>query len=263
MSRARRPAPALGPRSRRCRCRLPWLPGLALLGALALHAATEPAGPFAEGREAYVAENHDLAAILFRAAAQQTPSAAAFHNLGNAEWARGQVGEAILAWERAVWLNPGGADTRNNLRFARREARLPAPELSWFEICSTWLPANAWSWLASVSFWLAAGLVLLPGILGVRRRDWQHALAAACFAVFLLTLPGLAGVASRMRLGVALEKDSPVRLTPTTEGQVVAKLAAGEIARVTRTRGNYHFVRTGAGATGWVSRRDLEPIARR
>ena len=37
----------------------------------------------------------------------------------------------------------------------------------------------------------ASALVLLPGILRLRKADWQQGLAAASLAVFLLAIPAL------------------------------------------------------------------------
>jgi hypothetical protein len=183
------------------------------------------------------------------------------HNLGNAEWKRNQVGEAVLAWERAQWLDPFSANTRANLRFARQAAQLPAPQLTWFEICSTWLPVNAWAWLAAGSFWLAVALVMLPGILRWRKADWHQAVAAAGFAVFLLTMPALIGVHSRTQLGVVRSKDTLLRLTPTREAQTLGKLPAGEIVRLERTRGQYVYVRAGNDAAGWIEQAQFGRIS--
>jgi tetratricopeptide (TPR) repeat protein len=207
---------------------------------------------FREGFEAYAAGAYDVAAKHFRDLAAQVPAAGTYHNLGNAEWKKGQVGEAILAWEKAQWLDPYGANTRANLRFARQKAQLPSPALAWYEICSTWLPSVVWATVASACLWLSVTLVLLPGILRWRKADWHHALSAACLAVFLLTLPALVGVSTRSRLGVVRAPDTPLRLTPTHEAQVLAKLPAGELARVENVRGDYVYVRTGSDAAGWV-----------
>lgn len=225
------------------------------------HALAEPTNTFALGTEDYLAGFYDQSAEHFRAAARTEPSAGVWHNLGNAEWKSGRVGEAILAWERAEWLDPYAANTRANLRFARRAAQLDAPALAWYEICSTWLPVAAWAWIAFLSFWLAMTMVVLPGIFRWRKADWHQGLAAAGFAVFLLTLPALAGVHARSKLGVVLAKETPLRLTPTRDAQTLTKLSAGEVARLERERGNYVYVRTPNDAAGWIQRDQFGRIA--
>jgi tetratricopeptide (TPR) repeat protein len=217
---------------------------------------------FREGFEAYAAGDYEQAAALFRQEAARAPSAGAYHNLGNAEWKLGQTGPAILAWERAQWISPFDANARANLRYARYKAQLPSPSLAWYEICSSWLPVSAWAVLACASFWLALALVFLPGILRWRKADWHQAAAAALLAVFLLTIPALFGVQARARLGIIRTKDTPLRLTPTREAQVLARLAAGELARLERERGDYVYVRAGNDAAGWVERSQFGQIAR-
>lgn len=224
--------------------------------------ATTPEELFTMGSQAYTAGGYEQAARAFAEAAAALPTSGTLRNLGNAEWQSGHAGKAILAWERAQWLDPFSQDVRSNLRFARKAAQLESPELAWYEICSEWLPVNVWGWLATFSFWLAVSMVLLPGILRWRKTDWHQGLAAAGFALFLLTLPALFGVHTRTRLGIILPKDAPLRLTPTKDAQVLAKLPAGEMARVESRRGNYVFIRTG-GASGWLEQSQFGVIAAR
>ena len=225
-----------------------------------LAAPAPPENLFQQGSQAYIAGGFEQAAALFRDAAAAAPAAGTLHNLGNAEWQCARTGPAIFAWERAQWLDPFNPNTRGNLRLARKTAQLDAPDLAWYEICSTWLPVNAWSWVACVSFWLAVAMVMLPGILRWSKADWHQGLAAAGFAIFLLTLPALAGVQARSKLGIILSKETPLRLTPTSEAQVLTKLPAGETARLERQRGQYVFIRTG-NAAGWVERAQLGLIS--
>lgn len=224
---------------------------LALVSILCCASTTRGEDLFQQGAKAYVAGAFAKSADYFRQAVAAEPSAGGLQNLGNAEWQCGRTGAAILAWERSQWLDPFSANTRGNLRYARKAAQLEAPELAWYEICSAWLPVNAWAWLACLSLWAAVGMMFLPGILRWPRADWHQGVAAAGFAIFLLTIPALAGTHTRSRMGIVLAKDTPLRLTPTKEAQVLAKIPAGESARLERERGNYVFIRT-SGAAGWV-----------
>jgi len=229
---------------------------LVLLGALAFRLPGNAAVPeaFQTGSQAYIAGNFPQAATLFRQAADASLAPGTLHNLGNAEWKNGRPGPAILAWEQALWLNPSSVNTRANLRFARRSAQLESPSLSWFEICSAWLPVNAWLGIASLSLWLAVAMMLLPGIFRWRKSDWHQGFAAAGFAIFLVTVPALLGVHSRSKLGVLLSRQNLLRLTPTRDAQTLGQLPAGEIARLERERGGYVYVRAGNDAAGWVER---------
>ncbi len=236
-----------------------WLSVICFAPSFAM-AATAGSAAFQQGAQAYADGKFEQSASLFGEAARAMPSPGTLHNLGDAEWQCGHVGPAVLAWERAHWLNPLDRNTRTNLRFGRKAAQLDAPDLAWYEVCSAWLPAGWWDWIACLSFWLALGLVTLPGALRWRKADWHQAVAAAGFAIFLLTLPALVGVETRSKLGIVLQKDTPLRLTPTNDAQVIAKLPAGETARFERKRGHYLFIRTVITA-GWVEQGELGLIA--
>jgi len=225
---------------------------LIICSTASVHAAGAD-DPFQRGSQMYIAGNYDQAAKSFAEAAAASPATGTLQNFGNAEWQCGQTGPAILAWERSLWLDPLNANTRLNLRFARKAAQLDAPDLAWYEVCSAWLPVNAWAWMASTSLWLAVAMLLLPAPMRWRRADWHQGVAAACFAVFLLTLPALGGVHTRSRIGIVVSAETPLRLTPTAEAQVLTHVPAGETARLERERGSYVFIRT-AGAAGWVER---------
>lgn len=223
--------------------------------------ATSGQDLFQQGSASYATNGFESAAELFEKAALVSTAPGTLHNLGNAEWQSGRPGPAILAWERAQWLNPFKRDARNNLRFARKTRQLDAPELAWYEVCSTWLPVNAWGWIACASFWLSVAMIMLPGILRWRKTDWHQGIAAAGFAIFLLTLPALAGVHTRTKLGIVMLPETPLRLTPTSEAQILTRLPAGETARLERQRGAYVFIRTGSAA-GWVERAQFGLVSR-
>jgi hypothetical protein len=223
------------------------------LGCACCARAAAPADSFKQGLQAYYAGGYEQSAGLFREASAGHPSSGAYHNLGDAEWQCGRPGPAILAWERAQWLDPLNPNPRANLRFARKTAQLEAPDLTWYEICSSWLPVEVWAWMASLSFWTAVAMILLPVALRWRKTDWHQALAAAGFALFLLTMPALAGIHTRSKVGIILNKETPLRLTPTREAQILGKLPAGEAARMERVRDGYIYIRT-SNAAGWVER---------
>jgi tetratricopeptide (TPR) repeat protein len=211
---------------------------------------------FLRGVEAYRSGKFAEAANDLRAAAEELPATGTLVNLGLTEWRRGRAGAAIQAWEQAQWIDPFDSRARGNLRYARQLIGVESPDYAWFERASAWLPANAWAWIAGGSLWLAIGLVVLPGVFRWRKSSWQQAIAAVALAVFLASLPALAGVSTRTQLGFVLLKETPLRLSPTAEGESVAKLAAGESARKVRTRGDYVLVRTTHGR-GWIESRQF------
>jgi hypothetical protein len=216
--------------------------------------------PFRDGVMAFEAGNFAGAATNFLNSTKIQPASGAFVNLGLAEWRRGRIGAAVVAWERALWIEPASAAARNNLHYARQVAEVAEPDLTWYEATSTWLPAGAWAWAAGLSLWSAVALMALPGLLRWRKSGWQQVLAAACFCIFLLCLPAHAGIVTRAKMGFVIEKKVPLRLTPTAEAEQSATLGAGEPVRKIGARGEYYLIRTQQGI-GWVERRQVGLIS--
>ena len=160
-------------------------------------AANSPEDFFQEGLTACRVGDYARAAHAFRESVTLQPASGALLDLGNAEWRCGRAGPAILAWEQARWLDPFSASPRQNLSFARKTAQIEAPDLSWYEVVSTWLPASWWAWIAGTSLWLAVGMGMLPGVLRLRKATWHQAVAALGLMVFLLSLPAHFGVETR------------------------------------------------------------------
>lgn len=182
------------------------------------------------------------------------------HNLGNAEYKLGQLGPAVLAWERARALDPGFRNTTGNLRFARGQAGLSEPEWAWHEKYSALFTPDTWLWIATGAFWLAAALLALPPLLRRKRTAWTQGGAVVAIGVFLLTVPALVGIASRGKVGVVLAAETVLRLTPTKEGEMLGKLAEGELARAEKSRGAYVYVRGASDRAGWVQREEFAKI---
>lgn len=200
------------------------------------------------------------AAKLLAAQSRAEVSPGLLHNLGNAEFKLGHLGEAILAWERARSLAPWARNTAGNLRFARGEAALDQPAFPWYETYSMWLTPDTWLWGASICFWGAAACLALPPLLGRRRAGWTQLGAVVTISAFILTLPALAGLWTRSRIGVVLAPETPLRLTPTQEGEVLGKLPAGELARVELQRRGYLYVRAESDRAGWVREQEFARI---
>jgi hypothetical protein len=218
---------------------------------------------FLQGNAAYAAGQFDAAAKLFADEIKLAPSAEAWHNLGNTEWQRGDRAAAVLAWERARWINPTDTNAAASLRFARSSASLNVPPLRWWESFSNFLSPNAWAWLSAGSFWLVILVAaVLPVTLRWRRTAWSQSLAAFGLGFFLLALAGACGVQTRVRLVVVTSSAARMLQAPALHAPVVSMLNAGDVARTEFARGNYFFVRTGTGDVGWLEKSQLQCIAR-
>jgi hypothetical protein len=229
---------------------------ISLFAGLILAAGLCSAAPgdfFEDGLAAGDAGNFSDAAGDFQKAVKQDLSYGGCLNLGVAEWQCGHAGAAILAWERAQWLDPLDSRATQNLRFARETVQLDAPELRWYEQISSWLPPEYWVWISGACLWLMAGAFMLPRILRRKKSGAQQFLIALGFCLFVFSAVANYGAVSRADIGFVLKKNTPLLLTPTSGAELISTLNAGEPARVLKSFGNYFLIRTEFGL-GWVER---------
>ena len=85
----------------------------------------------AKADSAYLTDNYADAAQLYAQAIEELgPSAERYYNLGNANYRLGNLGAAILNYERALRLEPSNNDIRENLEFVNSKTvdRIENPE---------------------------------------------------------------------------------------------------------------------------------------
>lgn len=83
---------------------------------------------------AYLAKDYAAAVQHYERAIAQRPTATLYFNLGNAQYRRQEWAEAVLAYERALHLDPAHADAQFNLELVRTKLtdRFAAPSQMFF-----------------------------------------------------------------------------------------------------------------------------------
>ena len=74
---------------------------------------------FEQANAAYAEGRYEEAATLYQAMIDEQPNAILYYNLGNAQFKQGELAQAILAYERALRLQPHHKDAKYNLAFAQ------------------------------------------------------------------------------------------------------------------------------------------------
>jgi tetratricopeptide (TPR) repeat protein len=193
------------------------------------------------------------------------PRVAVLQNLGSAYFRSGDVGRAILAFERALLLKPGDSDLKANLKLVRDEAAVFPPP-----------PAEGWrGWLERPSrkFWSGLALgsaLLLPAAaglwLGLRSR-WRGAAAVSIFASVAgsaalgLSLYALQARKGEDARGIVVGDPAKVRISPFEKAEERGSLAGGREVRLGREANGYFWVSVDGGATeGWVAAQEVERL---
>jgi tetratricopeptide (TPR) repeat protein len=241
---------------------------LALLGAGAVPSGASPAGGsletlFNQGNAAYAKGDFESAEQAYRAiVARGIRNSRVFYNLGNACFRRNEIGNAILYYEKALRLDPGDADARENLRYAslRIRDRIPPDEtpflIALFGKARDFLSLEQVTRLF-VALYLGAMTVLAAWILLRRRRG--AALLGALGAI-LLALALSSGGWMVLRAGSLEAHDEAIVLAPKldvfsgpgNENTLLASVHEGTKVRIHARRDFWVQVTLPDGRAGWL-----------
>ncbi len=223
-----------------------------MLPMLARAAGTD--STFDQANRAYAEGKMSAAARAFQSViASRGFSAPVLFNLANAQLRDGQVGPAILNYERARWLAPNDPDIAANLDFARRKAGLPAETSSRMQSVLGALSLSAWAGIAAAAVLLLASLPLIKRLYPAARLA-SHAGLVTASIVLLFALVGVSNRWSILDRAVITAPETAARVSPVTVVQPLFTLHAGEAVTVKKIHGAFALIINGQGHEGWVSR---------
>ncbi|MBO7544147.1 MAG: BatD family protein [Bacteroidales bacterium] len=251
--------------------------GAAVIAALLMllpvfNAGAEEISAWDKAVSAYTEGRYEDACTLFEnIAADGNLNADLCYNLAGAYFKSGEIGKAVLYYEKALRMKPSDPDIRYNLEFARASTRdeiTPVPEFvlrTWMRKISYACTANAWAIISLILFAAALALVLLF-LLGrsvvARRAGFYSAIAALLlFAVTLGFSLSLRKDALRTDEAIVLKAVSSVRSSPSEDSaKDLFILHEGTKVRILERVSGYDNISLSDGRQGWILDSDLEII---
>ncbi len=246
--------------------------GVFLVGLLGAQASFEsPKEVFRRAETLYQEEKFQEAIEVYEGVrAQGIEDGVLYYNLGSAYFKAGQLGRAILSYERAHRLLPGDDNVRANLEFANEliadEVAAPSfpPIVDWLVGLYRLVSPDTLAVGLSLAFILGgvALSLLLSGQWPDRRR----------LVVWMLVASGLVAVLSGGALAVKLGQASDnveavilttnayVRSGPGASNPQLAEVHEGIKVRVLAERDDWYQVALPNGLTGWMEKAQLEVI---
>lgn len=235
------------------------------------------------GIEAYNAKDYAEAVEAFEmVVASDYASAEVYYNLANAyfklgqqsassrPFAGGELGRAVLNYERALKLDPTLDDARYNLDIAKdytndTEAVPESFIVRLWRSMAGAMTTNGWAVLSIVMFGVALlSLVvyLLNGNVVVRKVAFFLAFIVALVFVVTtaLSLTQLRAAEVDNRAVVLASDTTPVHASPDSGSKVIREPSQGVTVEVERKQGDWSEVRFADGEKGWVRTTNIEII---
>jgi tetratricopeptide (TPR) repeat protein len=217
---------------------------------------------FSKANEAYAAGDFAAAKKIYAEAAAQHPDENDWYNLGNACFRLGEMGQAALAYERALALAPGHPEAAENLRFLRQKSGARADARTWLESALNAVPPAAATWLAVAVAWLGFAW----GGAALWRRTGAGGVMGGALLVILGTTYG-AGLAwwrhERAREAMVVSAVAEAKSEPSAMAQSAGGLPAGSRVRIISTVSGWHFCQLPGDTRGWLPTSETEYILSR
>ncbi len=216
--------------------------------------------PFDTANNAFAKGNYAEAVRGFATVVeQQGYSAPVLFNLANAQLRNGQLGPAILSYERAARLSPNDPDIAANLRLAREKAGVQMRKSSWPHQAARTLTANVWFRLAALAVFLIMSMLALKQLRPQLR--WIGNLVGVLAAIVLVAAVGALGLRrDDLQSAVVTKPETVAGVAPVTMAEPVFKLRAGELVTLKRAHGDFLLIANHAGHEGWVKAENVERI---
>lgn len=227
---------------------------------------------FAEGNRLYQEGEFAGAIASYRSVAEGGFESAALHyNLGNAHFRLGEIGRAVLNYERALRLDPGNDDIRANLALVnqRLQDRIdPLPRfwlLSAFDWWMGLMPRGVLKAMVAACYLLLGAAVVLivlrrpAGWRGTLRRfAWAPAAVTVLLgATLLVRETGL----DKPEEAVVMAAEARVLNAPSEDaGLALFTLHEGTKVRIDRRAGEWAEIVLADGKVGWLPLDDLAMI---
>lgn len=215
---------------------------------------------FHDAVSAYTKGDYKKAIEGFNSLTMEGISSSLLYNLGNSYAQAGQIGRAILNYERALRLAPGDSDIRGNLELVRKEKGLFQEEQSFGQRFVALLGLNQWIAVAAIAFVVFAGILLLP-FWGRLKRSSRYGIASASLLITATACSGIIGQYQYWHDGVVVVADARLRVSPFESAASVGTIQEGRLLHPGKIHNNFVLVVDEAGRSGWLAADAFESIA--
>jgi tetratricopeptide (TPR) repeat protein len=185
-----------------------------------------------------------------------------YYNLGNAHFKDGRLGLAIWSFRKALHLNPGFAQARANLEFARNfNTDQVAPGnrgflLDIWDFLSGLLSSDGYLTLLMFAWWISAAIIIYKAI-RVESPSWLYYLLILPVIIVIFSSTSAIRRINEDRLtrwGVLSREAADIREGPGLEFTRIEVGHEGLEFKILGDRENSYLIELGNGLKGWIDK---------
>lgn len=231
-----------------------------VLSVAAAGAETMPDQLFQQANEAYSRGDYPKAIDKYRqltAVAGYSPSV--LYNLANSYALSGQIGQAVLNYERALRLSPSDPDISGNLDLVKKETGLFAKEAFGAERFFRLLSLNQWSVAIVVALLAVTAFQLAAARFRFSRR-LQIGVTTGCLLLFCLACAGTLAQYRYFNPSVVVDADAKLFVSPFDTAASVGTLQEGRLVYPQKRHGDFSYVTDETDRNGWIQTSMIEAV---
>ncbi len=217
----------------------------------------------------YAEGQYEEAALLYEAELAESPSAEVYYNLGNCYFKMGELAQSILAYERALRIDPRMDDAKHNLRFAQSRIVDNIEDTNtfflsqWTKALRNLLHGSTWIWISIALFSLALlgfiGFAFLPAVVG-RKISFHTAWVALLLSIICFSFAAsLHSRDTKRTEAIITQSIVNAKSSPDKSGTDLFVLHEGTSVTIRSTLSNWAEIHVG-NYVGWIPISALEQI---
>lgn len=193
-----------------------------------------------------------------------------FYNIGNAYYKNGEVGKAILYYERALLISPNFDDAKYNLEIAQLKTIDKIDEVErffftrWIDNTVNLMDSNSWAWV-SLSLFVLFILLLLVYLFFkqeiIKKGSFYIGIFLLLFSILSLSFAyKQKQKVEKREYTIIMEATTTIKSSPDHSGTDLFVLHEGTKVKIKSVLGEWVEVQLADGNIGWIKETSIEKI---